>query len=465
MTSFTSFKELVERMKKNSLRRKVFNSLLLPIGLAIAAIGCIGFYSAREEVGEVYDAQLITAANVLWALMEQDVTPSHKPLNIGINEKYLSEEERAAFDENADGRMFRVWQGSKIIISSEDSIPESLKALPPGFSEIKYDGDPWRIYSLHIPERKITVELGEELGVRHYLVNRITLGLVLPLLVVFPAIAFLIWRGVGKGLTDVGRLSEQVQKRSSQDLSPLKFYNVPVELSALAESLNSLLHRLEESFLREKRFTENAAHELKTPLAVLKIQAQLALSASTGEIREHMEELIGGVERASRLVEELLILAKNTEESRNFSELDLYVEAGKAVARFAEFAVEKGIEVILKEETKTFFIGSSEILSPLIGNILDNAIKYTPSGGHVEVTVTLESGRPALKITDDGPGIPPAEYEKVFERFYRGESRVAGSGLGLAIAKSMAENLGAEINLAVPESTQGLKVTVVFPKN
>ncbi len=452
-------------MKKNSLRRKVFNSLLLPIGLAIAAIGCIGFYSAREEVGEVYDAQLITAANVLWALMEHDIIPNHKPLNIGIDEKYLSEEERAAFDENADGRMFRVWQGGKIIISSEDSIPESVKALPPGFSNIKYDGDPWRIYSLHIPERKITLEIGEELGVRNDLVNHITFGLVIPLLVVFPAIAFLIWRGVGRGLKDVGRFSEQVQKRSSQDLSPLRLYNVPAELAALAESLNSLLHRLEESFLREKRFTENAAHELKTPLAALKIQAQLALAASTSETREHLEELIGGVERAARLVEELLILAKNTQESRIFSELDLYAEAGKAVTRFADLAVEKGIEIALKKETKATIAGSPEILSPLIGNILDNAIKYTPSGSHVEVVVTEESGRPALKITDNGLGIPPAEYEKVFERFYRGESKVTGSGLGLAIAKSMADNLGAEITLAEPESGRGLTVTVVFPKN
>jgi len=452
-------------MKKNSLKRKVFNSLLLPIGLAIAAIGCIGFYSAREEVGEVYDAQLITAANVLWALMEQDVTPSHKPLNIGINEKYLSEEEREAFDENADGRMFRVWQGGKIIISSEDSIPEAVKALPPGFSNIKYDGDFWRVYSLHIPERKITVEIAEELEVRHYLVNRITFGLVVPLLVIFPAIAFLIWRGVGRGLEDVGRLSEQVRKRSSSDLSPLKFYHVPIELSALTESLNSLLYRLEKSFLREKRFTENAAHELKTPLAALKIQAQLALAASTDKIHEHLEELIGGVERASRLVEELLILAKNTEESHNFSELDLYVEAGKAIARFAGLATEKGVEITLKEEKKATIAGSSEILSPLIGNILDNAIKYTQSNGHVEVAVTEELGQPTLKITDNGPGIPAAEYEKVFERFYRGKSRVTGSGLGLAIAKNMANTLSAEITLATAESGQGLKVTVLFPKN
>jgi len=452
-------------MKKNSLRRKVFNSLLLPIGLAIAAIGSIGFYSAREEVGEVYDAQLITAANVLWALMEHDIIPSQKPINIGINEKYLSEQEREAFDKNADGRMFRVWQGGKIIISSEDSIPEAVKTLPPGFSEIKYDGDPWRIYSLHIPERRITVEIGEELEIRHYLVNHITLGLVVPLLVVFPAIAFLVWRGVGRGLKDVGEFSEQVQKRSSSDLSPLKFYNVPVELAALAESLNSLLHRLEESFLREKRFTENAAHELKTPLAALKIQAQLALAASTDHAREHLTELIGGVERASRLVEELLILAKNTEESRIFSELDLYSEAGKAIARFAEFAVKKGIEITLREEVKTFVTGSQEILSPLIGNILDNAVKYTPSGGKVEVTVIEESGRPALKITDNGPGIPSAEYEKVFERFYRGQSKVTGSGLGLAIAKSMADNLGAEINFAEPESGQGLEVIVLFPRH
>ncbi len=450
-------------MKTHSLRAQLLKKLILPIVLAMVAIAGAGYYSAREEIGEVYDSELITAANVLW-LLNRDYKVDHPTIQMGTQSIDLDDMDPSALDEYAQWRSFRVIKNGKILIESDNARPASEPPGPEGFTSFRTDGEKWRSYTLHVPEEHTVVEVAERIEARSDLILRISEGLLWPLMLVLPVIGVLIWRGVHLGLVDLRRFTIAIKKRSPNDLSRLSAEYVPVELTPLAEGLNQLLGKLEAAAEHERVFMDNAAHELRTPLAALSIQAQVALSAtSEAERMATLEDLAGGVSRAARLVDQMLLLSRLKYQLKAFQTLNVSKSLRNVIKEYVPLALQKRIELTLKGDEAAVILTQEDLLHTMIGNLLDNAIKYTPEGGRIRVKVAFVEGRVEISISDTGPGIPESEHDRVFDRFYRSEEHLApGSGLGLAIVKHIADLLQVEIALKSREKATGLSVRLYF---
>jgi two-component system sensor histidine kinase QseC len=251
-------------------------------------------------------------------------------------------------------------------------------------------------------------------------------------------------------------------------MSPLPDSGIPAEIRPLTRAINELLQQLRNTFERERRFTADAAHELRTPLASIKTQAQVAQRATDEEQRQQaLKQINAGVDRATRLVEQLLTLARLDPANAvvEFKPVNLCQLLAAVIADIAPAAHAKEIDIGMTECQLSTISGNEAALAILMRNLLDNAIRYTPAGGTVDAALMMEPQRLIFTITDSGPGVPEAERSRVLERFYRGEmeDKVPGCGLGLSIVKRVVELHGATLMLDQPASGVGLRVTVAFP--
>jgi signal transduction histidine kinase len=291
--------------------------------------------------------------------------------------------------------------------------------------------------------------------------------LILPLGIALPVLALLIWFAVGKGLSPLRRISSEVAERDPANLVPLEERSAPAEIAPLLQALNALLGRLGVALESERRFTADAAHELRTPLAALKIQAQVARRAENeAQLGAALDNLILGVDRATRLVEQLLTLARlepTGGSTVRMENCDLAAIARLMLSDLAVPAQSKDIELGLDSPDSAMVRGNADMLAILLRNLVDNAIRYTPEHGRVNVSLQVEPGRVHLEVLDSGPGIPEEERQRVFDRFYRIlGSDAAGSGLGLSIVQRIADVHAASLTLGDGENGTGLRVSVEF---
>jgi two-component system sensor histidine kinase QseC len=290
----------------------------------------------------------------------------------------------------------------------------------------------------------------------------------LVLLLALPALALLIWFSVGHGLRPLKLLSQALAKRNAGNLEPLQLDRIPQEAQVLVQALNQLLLRVRQSIDRERAFTADAAHELRTPLAAIKVQAEVALAASDAGQRSHaISQVIAGVNRTTRLVQQLLLLARieqpNAMEKQT---VDLAEAAAESVGRFADEAMRKGMEPELKAEAGCIVQANPVALAMLIDNLVDNAVKYGRQGGHIAVSVLHENGMPVLRVCDDGPGVQAQDRARLTGRFFRVTgSDVEGSGLGLSLVERIAQQYGGEVSFGPGLDGTGLGVTVRFAKS
>jgi two-component system OmpR family sensor kinase len=266
----------------------------------------------------------------------------------------------------------------------------------------------------------------------------------------------------------VERVRTQVASRQADDLSPVSESGVPDEVQPLVQELNLLFGRVRTAFDAQQNFVADAAHELRTPLAALRLQAQSLDRADNPETRKvAVARLTAGIDRATRLVEQLLVLARQEASAAGGvtrQPVELAELARRTVAEMAGVAQARGVDLGLQQADAGAVQGQPDALNILMRNLVDNAVKYTPEGGTVDIAVRAESGAVRLTVEDSGPGIPPDERERVFDRFYRiAGSDAKGSGLGLAIIKSIAERHGAKLELGTSERLGGLSATVTFP--
>ena len=289
-------------------------------------------------------------------------------------------------------------------------------------------------------------------------------SLVWPLAAALPALALAIWLGVGSGLRPLRELRGQLARRGATDLAPLDAARAPQEIEPLVAELNRLFARIEEALQRERRLTADAAHELRTPLAVLSTQAQVARHAQGEAARnEALDALVLGAARSARLIEQMLTLARleSGQLGEHAGRVELHELARTVLAEAAPRAVEKNIDLSLEVGPPAEVHGHAALLAILLRNVVDNAVRYTPAGGRVLVTVSAQAGKAALQVADNGPGVPPAELGRLGERFHRlapaGES---GSGLGLSIVLRIAELHRGCVRFAAAPGGHGLSVTV-----
>jgi two-component system OmpR family sensor kinase len=338
-----------------------------------------------------------------------------------------------------------------------------------GYSDVIQNGRAWRIYT-HV-DGNHALQVAHALDERREIAGQTALRTLLPLLALIPFLGVLIWYAVGQGLKPLDAMSRAVAKRRPDAMAPLPESGLPQELHPLAASLNALLIRLDKALAAQRRFTADAAHELRTPLAALKLQVELVERAPDAAARSAaLQELEAGVDRAARLVDQMLTMARLEPDAatRHFELTDLVPLSKEAIVARGALAADRRIDLGLTRADAAAVRGDPATLSMLLANLLDNALRYTPAGGRIDVAVENQAGRAVLIVTDTGPGIPAAERERVFERFHRGvhendATGIAGSGLGLSIVRRIADAHGAKITLEDGSDGMGLTVRVRFP--
>ena len=435
-----------------SIRRELLVWLLG--GLALAIVGAaIGTYlRAREEANALFDYQLKEmAASLTDAPFVAAPTSSS-----GIGSS------------GSDTLVVQIWDKSGVQLFLSQPRRELPQNAQLGFTTIATDSGQWRVFST-LAEGQV-VQVAQPIRARRELAASMALRTIVPLLAVLPFLAALIWVTIARGLRPLDRVAAAVAKRSPTVLEPVDERGLPREVHPLVHALNGLLGRLGSALGAQRAFVADAAHELRTPLTAVHLQAQLAERATTDVERSAaLSELKGGVERATRLVEQLLTLAREepgvTDSSTTI--VDLASVAREVIGDLAPLAGAKRIDLGLSvANAGTAGVqGDAQALRTLVSNLVDNALRYTPSGGRVDVVVRNDAGRPSLAVRDSGPGIAAEDRGRVFDRFYRGSGAesVGGSGLGLAIAKRIAERHGATIELGPGIDGAGLGVTVAFP--
>ncbi|MDQ2962733.1 MAG: ATP-binding protein [Pseudomonadota bacterium] len=442
-----------------SIRRELLVWLLAGL-LAAVAVAAIGTYlRAREEANELFDHQLremvasLTGAPFVAA-----------PAGLGDG------------DAADNALVVQIWDrnGVQLYLSQpQRTLPQHAQL---GFTNLRTESGEWRVFSALTGSQ--VIQVAQPMRERRELAASMALRTIVPLLAVLPLLGLLIWFIIARGLKPLERVAAAVGRRSPTQLEPLAERDLPREVQPLVRALNGLLERLGEALAAQRTFIADAAHELRTPLTAVHLQAQLAERATTdAERRKALADLKSGLERATRLSEQLLTLAR-TEPSVSAAErpaasVDLSELAAEAIAELAPLAADKAIDLGLSGAGSAAVRGDREALRNLLSNLVDNALRYTPSKGRVDVAIEPKGDRVALVVRDNGPGIAPAEQARVFDRFYRGQpaavagdaqrTSVRGSGLGLAIVKRIAQWHGAEIALGEGLDGKGLGVTVYFP--
>ena len=436
-----------------SLTWRLFAGIGLPVAAIIALIGVLGFGAATSEINEVYDSQLaISAQSLLHAAQSQGtaVTVSGAPTAPADGG------EQEGIDEYARWHSFRVWHDGHVVLASPNApIGSARKA---GYASASDGGDTWRVYTL--VQGGFTVETRENILARGEEITKILSSLVLPLIVLLPVIGVVLWFGIRMGLSGVRGFAAAGGERSPDNLSRIDA-DVPAELAPVAEAVNGLLTELETSLDQERAFTDNAAHELRTPLAVIKAQAEVVTGArDAAERAGAVAELGLGVSRATRLLEQLLTLARLRHQPPQHAQVTLMTQAGEAIRDVYPAAAGKGIDLRLTGDEGAIAQADPALLHLILRNVLENAVKYAPERTAVEVEVTPGE----IVVRDRGSGIPEAERDKVFTRFYRVHgTREPGSGLGLSIVRTAAQRVGCEVRLFTPEDGLGLGVGINFP--
>jgi signal transduction histidine kinase len=339
-----------------------------------------------------------------------------------------------------------------------------INATTLGYADIGAGGLEWRTYGLQTLDG--VIQIAQPVRVREVLARGAALRVVIPLLLLLPLLGAAIAGVVGNGLRPLRRVAVEVQRRNVDSLTPIAAERLPREVAPLVNELNRLLARLHAAFQAQRAFVADAAHELRSPLTAVRLQLQLLDRAPDDAARTEARANLGAaVERAIHLVEQLLTLARNEPRAvtAGLAAIALDQAAADGIADTHALALDRHIDLALEAEPVTVQ-GDREALRALVRNLVDNAVRYTPPGGRVRVRTRAGAGDPVLEVADSGPGIPPGERERIFDRFYRRTGTASdGSGLGLAIIKAIADRHDAQVSLGEAKEG-GLQVTVAFPR-
>ena len=432
-----------------SIRRRLLfwlSPALLLTGLAFAVPT---WFSVREEIDELFDKALRQAAYSQVdgsALSSDSATTPSSPLPAADEIDFITQ----------------VWGRDGAMRRSSHPFPPLPGKTREGWSDVEWRGSSWRVFTLRTADGLI--QTAQSHGERRDTAKEIALHLLTPLLVLLPAAAALVLFGLDRGLRPLQSIVEAVQRRTPEALDAIPDEGLPREVGALARALNDLLSRLDRVLAAQRQFVADAAHELRTPLAALSLQAQVAeRCADPDRQAAALATLRQGIARANHLVDQLLTLARLDPDAtqRRFAPLRLDALTQAAVADLALVAADRGVDLGLAAAEPAVVTGDEAALAILLRNLIDNAIRYSPAGGRVDVEVRTGHDGIRLEIRDEGPGVPPEEKRRVFDRFYRGTAAAeAGSGLGLAIVRSIADWHGAAVRLEDNEAGRGLVVIV-----
>ena len=432
----------------SSIRSQLLAWLLGALVIAGLLIGYSAYQRAQQDIDELLDYQLKQLA---FSLSHQSVGSAPLPPGLLLPEPDF---------------ITQVWDKDGVqMFYSRPNLAIPLRPRP-GFSNVEWNHQTWRVYT-QLDGFRI-IQVAHPLSLREEMAASLTRRAVLPLVALLPLLGMGIWVIVGHSLRPLSSISSALRVRTPSALEPLPERNLPEELVPLVGSLNDLLQRLNRALEARRQFVADAAHELRSPLTAVQLQLQLVKRAgSTEERAAALDRLEAGVQRSTRLVQQLLTLARQDPQEPDVEQtsFDLDRLAHELVADFEPMAQHHGLTLTLESLGPLQIRGDRESLRVMLSNLVDNAIRYTSQGG-VVVRVQRRGSDVTLQVEDTGSGIPPDERERVFDRFYRVPGHKAdegGSGLGLAIVKRVAERHGGRVTLDSGSGGSGLRVTVQLP--
>ena len=434
-----------------SLRRRLLGFVLASILLAATALGVTAYRSALRDADATFDLHLQQMAHSLRGGV---------PLGLGFDD---GDGGREGFD-----LFVQIWgpDGTPMFRSARSALPPRAVL---GFSDAQVEGRRFRVYSLQTPLQ--TVQIAQDMDAREARARAIALRATLPMALMAPLLMLAVGWIITRSLAPVERMRRDVAQRADDDLSPLPEQGLPLEVRPLVRELNLLFHRVGSAFEAQKNFVADAAHELRSPLTALKLQAEgLRRAGNDAASREAaIARLQSGIERAIHLVGQLLLLARQesgeSSSAATTGPVPLEQVVAQCVASALPQAQARGIDLGVAQADSASVHGDAAALRILLDNLVSNAIKYAPANGQVDVSLHANDGAPVLCVEDSGPGIPEAERERAFDRFYRlaeSNGSAEGSGLGLAIVRTIARQHGAQVQLDSSPRLGGLRATVRF---
>jgi two-component system, OmpR family, sensor histidine kinase QseC len=433
-----------------SLRLRLFATLLAATGIVWLAAVIWIYVGSRAEVEQVLDTRLQEAARMVASLASSFESLPGKAAPAAIAQLGSYERQLSCQIWSLDGRM---------VAKSSGAPDKQLSSASSGFSSRTIDGETWRVYSVEDADHNLRVMVGDRLSLRERLVTDLIKGLMLPALLIAPLLGAAIWASVGQGLRPLRRMAQDLAARSPEDMRPVEADRTPIEVRPLAVALNGLLGRVEAARRHEREVTAFAAHELRTPLAGLKTQAQVALAAEDPKVvRRALGQMVAAVDRSARLVRQLLTIARLDADAAEASRSPIKV--GPVLAEIvAETPKDEETAVTIDASARDMVLNTNvDCLRLALRNLHENAVQYT-RGGRI---IWTAQGR-SLSVEDEGPGIPPEELEKLGSRFFRGKLRSPiGSGLGLAIVKLALSKIGGELAISNRTDTSGTRSELVF---
>ncbi|MBZ0088630.1 MAG: sensor histidine kinase N-terminal domain-containing protein [Thermomonas sp.] len=448
-------------MKTFSVRRRLLVMLLGSLALVWIVMLGFGYQKAHEEIHELSDARLQQAARTLLVLDLKRLTRLAQ-----ADENRTEDDPNNVPDEQeAPPLAFQAWGSDGRLLLDSVNAPDAPYTTTEGYATRRIDGKDWRSYSVQDHKHDYRVTVLEPLSIRDHPARELAGRMGQVLLIALPLLALLVWISIHQGFAPLARMSTAIAARDAGNLEPLQLERVPQEAAALVRALNALLARLARSLDQERAFTADAAHELRTPLAAIKVQAEVALAAQDETTRRQaIGQVIAGVDRATHLAQQLLLLARLEHTALPVRQsVDLGQLAASAIARRADEALAKGIECELVAGSDCILPGDPDMLTILIDNLLDNAIKYGGQGGHVAIRVLREGGALHLVVEDDGDGVANTALDRLRDRFFRVEGQPSpGSGLGLSIVEKIARAHDGCVELGSGMAGRGLGVRVRF---
>ncbi len=442
-------------MKPHSLQARLLVLVLAVVVLVWLGAAFTIWRDARHELDELLDGHLTQAAALL--VVQQSGEPEDQ-----------EHADAPDLHKYAPRVAFQVFHEDKLIMHSARTGLRPMADIRSGFATVRLeDGEEWRVFAAPGPQRGVQIYVGERAASRGAILRAVLRSLLWPLFFALPLLALAVWWAVRKGLAPMHQLSDTLQQRRPEALEPLPLAGLPREMQPLVHSLNALLERIGGLLESERRFTADAAHELRTPIAAIRAQAQVALGAGDDAAgrRHALQATLAGCDRATHLVEQLLTLARlESAAPAPAARVDLAELARRVLAEQAPVALARGQQLALEAPAPAIVAGPELLLGVLLRNLVDNALRYSPDGAVVRVQLRGDTHEVVLAVEDSGPGLAPAELARLGERFYRPPGQAQpGSGLGWSIVRRIAQVSGAQLAPDRSPELGGLRVVARWP--
>lgn len=442
--------------KPASLQGRLVALVLGMVLLVWTAAAALTWVDARHELDELLDGHLAQAAALL--VVQQADLDDDGLLDAPTLHRY------------APKVAFLVFHEGELVLRSANApawpAAGAGKGFERGFRTVSVAGADWRVFAAQGAERDVQVYVGERMDSRSSILRAILRSAAWPVLLALPVLGLAVWWAVARGVAPLRRLGRMLADRAADDLQPVALGDAPSEMAPMVGALNGLFARIAALLDSERRFTADAAHELRTPIAAIRAQAQVALAEAGDERRRHaLRNTLTGCDRATRLVEQLLTLSRlEADAAPGGARVDLAAVVRSAVAEVAPAALARGQVLEVETTAASVVVGDEVLLHVLVRNLVDNAARYSQPQARIAVHLAAEDGRIVLAVEDSGPGLPEADLARLGQRFFRvAGNEASGSGLGWSIVRRIADLHGAQVAVRRSAALGGLAVRLSLP--